>query len=263
MREANGSFDSCNSCTQLRASVYMSYTSQIFRSFHLLSNLFVLNFIFFLLMYPGSLPDLQSHGQRRHLPLPSLPGRPWLLPQCRVTPGARCARIPAAGLLVSCRPVPPPPRSGEPERTQRSRPHRRAGRIERAPSRRTGGTPGSNAALLGPGLCWPTAPSRQSWSAILVGNFVELGLNLRRSFKYAVLNTFIRAARRCFCLTSFSIDITEQWTLELAGGSNKRRFVEARLITAAFVSSSYDKEEILPTSKFKGGAGRGTRTPDT
>ena len=52
MRKTNENFDSCNSCKQLVSSRYMSSMSHNFRLFFA-SNLSVLNFQIFLLMYPG------------------------------------------------------------------------------------------------------------------------------------------------------------------------------------------------------------------
>ena len=53
IRETNENFDWCNYVNGWEPAVYMSYTSQNFRLFHG-SNLSVLNFRIFLLMYPGS-----------------------------------------------------------------------------------------------------------------------------------------------------------------------------------------------------------------
>ena len=50
IRQTNGSFNSCNSCKWLGPAVYMSKTLRLFH----VSNIFVVNFRFCLLVYPGS-----------------------------------------------------------------------------------------------------------------------------------------------------------------------------------------------------------------
>ena len=89
MRETNGNFDSVTYVTYINGwfpAVYMNYTNQNFRLFHV-SNLSILNSRNFLLMYPGSLAA--RCGPARHR-----------------SPAARCSKPapkPAPdGLLVGC-----------------------------------------------------------------------------------------------------------------------------------------------------------------
>ena len=67
IRDTNGSFDLCTACKQLVSSRLPSYTSQNFRLCHV-SNLFVLNFRIFLLMYPGVCLRVRLTGSARRGP---------------------------------------------------------------------------------------------------------------------------------------------------------------------------------------------------